>query len=273
MKISFLIVFLLLFCSNEAGAFTISGAIGDYPIEMEIETVDREAATLSGKYKYTSKSSYLDLEGEISHDILYIEESYKGEVTGSFYLQFVGDELKGKWISGKKWYPVNLNISNEIQGKFNTKSLSDYAKDVSTDISGGYANESYFLNDMWFREDDPQMEIGFNGGALILEKYGEDSLKFTVNTICGPTYHIAYASAIAYRSTEDTYDCLLEVYDGDTCFINIELSAKSAHISAKGNFVCGFGARAYLDHSFIKITDRYKFEEEEVSIGEMKRSQ
>ncbi len=59
---------------------------------------------------------------------------------------------------------------------------------MSKGVSGGYADETFFINDMWFRDDNPQLEFGFNGGALVLEQIHEDSLKFWVNTISGPTY-------------------------------------------------------------------------------------
>jgi hypothetical protein len=269
MKINAIILLSLLFCSYNAAAFQLTGKIGNYPIEMEIETVSWETGELDGKYRYTHKDSYLDIEGEILQDIVWIEESYKGEVTGTFYLELVENALEGKWVAGSTWFPVNLELSN--RDKFNTKTLDDYSKDVNADISGGYAIEDYFLNDMWFRDDNPQMEIGFNGGGLVVEEMGADSLKFTVNVICGPTYHIAYASGMAYQSSENVYDCLLEAYDGDTCYITLEKSLKSFHVKASYGFACGFGARAYLDHTFIKITDRYKFDgEEEVSLSEMK---
>lgn len=268
---SFLFLFVVLGFIGHSNGHIITGKIGEYPIEMEVEDVNWETGEINGKYRYASKTSYLQLKGGIMQNVIWLEESYKDKVTGTFYLALEGGKIAGKWISGVKWYEVVLDAPEATVAKMRTKNLSDYAQEVSKDVSGGYATETYFLNDMWFQEDNPQMEIGFNGGALVLEEMGNDSLRFSVNTVCGPTYHIAEATGIAHRIGHNAFGCLYSVYESDTCFVHIELLEKSAHVWAEGNFACGFGARAYLDHTFTKITNRFDFEWEDLSIGEMKK--
>ena len=253
-------------------AQTIQGKIGPYPIVMELDQLNWETGDLTGRYRYANKSTFLTLEGNVAQQVIWMEEIYDGEVTGVFYLSHEGDTTRGKWIADKKWYDVELYTSRKTIKNLATKTLDDYKKDVSSNLSGGYANEHYYINDMWFREDNPQMEIGFSGGTLVMEELHADSLRFIVNTVSGPTYHIAYASGIAIKNEEGLFECLVEAYEGDSCIVYIEPKQKEAHVWARGNFLCGFGARAYLDHTFIKITDRFEYDEEEVFIEEMKRS-
>ena len=269
MKIKILVLLAFVSLNLNAVAFTITGKVGAYPIEMEIENVNWETGELLGKYRYANKESYLKLEGEILHDIVWMEESYKGEVTGTFYLVITDSGFNGKWISGKKWHDVVLNTTPEIKSKLSTKQIADYTKETTNSVSGGYGVETYFINDMWFREDNPSLEVGFNGGVLLLEEISNDSLRFYAQVVCGPTYHLAYASATAKRISENTYSCILNISEKDTCFVDIEIGEKSAHVTARGNFVCGFGARAYLDHEFMKITDQFKFDKEEVTLGDL----
>jgi hypothetical protein len=266
------IPFLFIFIGFTVHAQTFHGKIGSYPIVMELDEMDWETGDLKGRYRYANKSSYLTLEGNVMQQVIWMEEKYDGEVTGMFYLSFEEDTIRGKWISDKKWYDVELYATTKDIKKMNTKTLQEFKKDVSSNLSGGYANENYYINDMWFREDNPQLEIGFSGGTLVMEELDADSLRFTVNTVSGPTYHIAYASGVAVKNEDGLFECLIEAYEGDSCIVYIEPKQKAAHVWARGNFLCGFGARAYLDHTFIKITDRFEYEAEEVFIEEMKRS-
>ncbi|MGB1103394.1 MAG: hypothetical protein ACPG21_07185 [Crocinitomicaceae bacterium] len=271
MRLTFLCV--LVFVSSLNGwSNEIEGKIGKYPILIEIQSVDWTSGDILGRYRYKNKESYLSLEGNLMHQIVWLEESYKNEVTGHFYMVIENATLKGKWIADKKWLNAEVYLSKKAIKQLKSKSLNDYQKEVSNHVSGGYANENYFINDMWFRDDNPQLEVGFNGGALVLEQVHEDSLAFWVNTVSGPTYHIAYASGVATKNDNGQYEYLVEAYEGDSCIVYIEMEPKEAHVWAKGNFLCGFGARAYLDHRFIKITDEFKFDEEEISIQMMKNT-
>ncbi len=131
---------------------------------------------------------------------------------------------------------------------------------VSPGINGTYETEYYFINDMWFEEGKPDLEVGFNGGRAVIEKIDEDSLRFLVEVVCGPTYHIAYANGIAIRNPDADQ---VYIYDNeDGCRIEILLDVKEVSMSANAGMECGFGARAYLDHTFIKTKDEASFEEE-----------
>lgn len=269
---SFLILALLFTIGSEAHAVTIQGKIGTYPIEMDIQTVNWETGDLTGRYRYSDKDAYLELSGTIMQSVVYLEESYNDEVTGTFYLSFEGEELVGKWIGNNKWYETRLELTDEVFAKLQTKTIEDFQKETNSAISGGYADEAYYINDMWFQEDHPQLEVGFSGGTLVLEELNKDSLQFQVSVVCGPTYHIAMTGGIAHRISKNTYLFVNsdEAYEGDTCKVKIELSPKAAYVSAVGGFVCGFGARAYLDHHFTKITNRYEYDAEEVFLDDLK---
>lgn len=262
------ITFLLVGLTSNAQ--TLKGKVGKYPVEMEIQSVDWVTGKIEGKYKYSRKDAYIELKGEVLQGIIYLEEFFKGKSTGNFYLEGIDDRLEGKWIGGTSWYDVVLYPDDKAWEMLNSKSLEDYSKEVSPRINGGYADENYFINDMWFQEDNPQLEIGLNGGALVLEEVHTDSLRFYVNAVCGPTYHIAYATGVAHKVSPAKYECLIEAYENDTCLIYLELKEKEVHVWAKGNFLCGFGARAYLDHTFTKITDRYVYPDDEIFIGDLK---
>jgi hypothetical protein len=272
MKNAFLLIVSLWF-GISAIANEVQGKIEKYPIVMDIQQVDWVTGDIQARYRYANKESYLLLEGNLMQDVIWMEESYKGKVTGHFYIELKNDTLKGKWISGEKWFDVELYPGKKAIKQLKKKQLIDYQKEVSKGVSGGYADETFFINDMWFRDDNPQLEVGFNGGALVLEQIHADSLKFWVNTISGPTYHIAYASGIAHINADGLYECLIDTYENDTCMVYIETRDRAAHVWAKGNFICGFGARAYLDHVFTKISDRYVYKEEEISIDMMKEQE
>ena len=263
MKTILALFFLMSVFSITSAAHTITGTIGKYPIEMLIETTNWETGDFTGKYRYEHKESYLELEGQVLGTVIYIEEFYKQEITGHFYLELKENQLTGKWLSGTKWYPVTLNVSREALPQLKRKTIADFSREASTFTTGTYRTENYYINDWWFSEEKPVLEIGFSGGDLILEEVHKDSLKFKVSVVCGPTYHIAYASGIAHRTKEQTYECLIEAYENDSCFVYIELSDKGAHAWAIGNYLCGFGARAYLDHEFVKISDIPMFEKDE----------
>ncbi len=78
------------------------------------------------------------------------------------------------------------------------------------------------------------------------------------------TYHLAYANGVARKVDANNYACIYNSYEGDTCFIEIALGEKSVNVKALGNYVCEFGARAYLDHTFAKVSDTISFKAEEV---------
>jgi hypothetical protein len=258
------ILFFLLLFSCFANASNISlklkGTIGNYPVEFIFNDFNNETGDLIGKYRYANKKSYLNLEGTLLGNVIYLEESYNGEATGSFFLDVENDTLSGTWISaeGDKDLAVQLNMEGESTFSIHRLELEEISAQnkVSADLTGSYGVEFFWINDMWFSEEARNMEIGFNGGFAVLEQLGTDSLHFRVEVICGPTYHFAMADGIAYLQ-----DTAYIYTNEDGCEISISGGGKKAQLVANMSFECGFGARAYLDHEFVKITDVPVFDE------------
>lgn len=249
-----LLLFLVISSSvfSQTKPLQLKGQIGTYKIELEISSRDYVTGELTGKYNYKGKTNHLNLKGQTYNGIFVLEESYKGEHTGTFYLETEADKVVGKWIQNETWYDVELKRTSGDWDMIHSKSLDEYQMEVNDDLSGVYATENYFINDMWFREDHPEIEIGYNGGALIIEPIHKDSLRFHIQLICGPTYHFATASGIAVRNDS----CFLYTNE-EGCEISIRtlLNNRTVHIKANGSMECGFGARAYMDHSLIKVTN------------------
>ncbi len=238
----------------------LTGKIDKYPIEVAFNSFNRTTGELEGVYRYAGKRSYIQLKGQMVDRVIYLEESYKNEITGVFYLEENEKELTGTWISGSgnKSFDVTLNTNDNTFFPLSTKSLEEISElnEVSADLTGSYGVEFYWINDMWFSEETKQLELGFNGGFAVLEQLGTDSLHFQVEVICGPTYHFAMSDGIAYlKDTAYIYT------NEDGCEISITGGGKRARLSANMSFECGFGARAFLDHEFIKITDEPLFGE------------
>lgn len=233
------------------------GKVGAYPIEMEIHSTDSERGLFEGVYNYKGKKNHLTIKGEMMAGVIYMEEFYDGNETGSFYLHHTSDTLTGKWINHPKWFDVELVVTSGNLYALYPKSLEEYAAEVSNDKTGGYATESAFINYMWFQEDLPNIELGFNGGYAIIRELSADSVEYELQVICGPTYHFAMADGIAIKNG-DVYEHKVN----DECNIFIKFSEKEVYIEADASYECGFGARAYLSHTFTKITERTDFEEE-----------
>ncbi len=256
--------------SQDQEPLILSGTVGDYKIEMEIQSVGWQDGVLVGRYKYAGKEKYLDLEGFVFGSCFDITEYYKGEATGEFYLT-TGEEntFFGKWVSGSKSHDVNLKYVSGDLKMLNTKVPADYASCVSDDITGIYITESFFLNDWFFREDSPELEIGYNGGHLMVEDTGDDSINFSFQVVCGPTYHFAIASGRC-KKTGNKAKFVIPYYGDDDsvedsdCIIEFQFSDKSISASANGSMSCGFGARAYLDHTFTKVGNKVNFDEDAV---------
>ncbi len=253
----FLAIFTLIFsCSFSYGQqkpLIIEGGIGKYPIDMKITASDPENGTFEGVYNYRGHKNKLNIQGEVFGDCILITESFKGKETGEFYLEAVGDELKGKWLDSSRWFSVDLKIISGDRSMISRPSLEERYKDLSNEITGTYKTEYYFINDMWFREDQPNIELGYNGGIFAVEEFAGDSLAFAFEVICGPTYHFAIGEGIAYKSG-DSYIC--QMYE--ECLLEISVEDKKIKAVAHGSSVdCGFGARAYLDDVFIKTSETY----------------
>lgn len=259
--------FILVICTvfnSSASELKLSGKIGDYPIEMVFSSTNWTTGKISGKYRYQSKTKYIELNGQIFGNCLQLTETVKGEVTGEFYLEREADTLYGKWLSTKRHYDVRLLIESGDRTILKSKSLSDYKSEVTDRINGTYHNAHYFLNDMFLTDQNIEMEIGFNGGLAVIEKISNDSIYFQVNVGCGPTYHIAFAEGIAVKNKgSEKYTFKIEnEYSEDLCTITIVFGKKEVSFEATEGFACGFGARAYLSHTFLKTSEAFEFDEE-----------
>lgn len=252
----------------------LTGAIGKYKIEMELSKSDSKEYNVRGKYNYKGKTAYLDLNGNIyDESILQIDESYKGETTGSFYIekQPNSDTLKGKWIAGKKYYDVYLVLKKGKLTELVDTKITDFNKKTNKSITGCYIEEYHFMNDMWFTEENPQIEIGYNGGYVMLEELDDKTIKFTLQKICGPTYHFASASGEAIKINDSTYSYISkDEYSDDTCSLTITIGDKEIAVRQQSqSFACGFGARAYADGNFLKIKNSIVKKEDEIFLEDI----
>lgn len=258
-------LFFLMVCGVTQSLFATdvitTGKIGNYPIEVTVENVDWVTGEVIGKYRYQNKTSYLTLAGQLYGSCVYLEESYHDKKSGTFYLDYNGEALSGKWIHELRAMDVSIDWTTELSNKLKYKQIGDYSAETNSTITGTYKTENYFLNDMWFTPENPQMEIGFNGGFAMIEEIHPDSIHFLVEVTCGPTYHIAYAQGKAAKIGSDNYYCLFNVYEGDSCEIYFNFSEKEAAIYTETTNVysCEFGARAYLEHDFLKVDDAVDF--------------
>jgi len=239
--------------------FQIGGLISKYSIEMELNSFDNTTGCFNGRYRYAGKKNYLNMKVWIMGQCLYIEEFYKDKTSGYFYLSLEEDSLTGWWTNGSKDpLPVCLKVNQGNTKQLSWPNIAEVSKKTNTKITGTYGVETYFVNELHY----PAVEITFNGGYVSIEELAKDSIKFSVNVVCGPTYHIAMAEGVAKRNGKE-YIYTADLTDGNSelCEITFNFSQKSVLIKSNTSFNCGFGARAYLDHAFIKINNLAFFED------------
>jgi hypothetical protein len=228
----------------------LKGNIGPDGIEMEIITWNSEESIFTGRYAYDNRKTYFDIQGKIYGHCLLIEEFFNGEHTGTFYLEINNDVVHGKLIHGSKFHDVHLTV---YQGDIHVLKPPDYqtlSEKVSNKRNGTYSVGDYFINDAFFSEENPYLEIGFNGGDLVIKEDGKNNFQFELTLIIGPSAHIAHAKGIAQKRGK------VYVYENDDgCRIEFRFSEKTVHAVAQNGMDCGFGARAYVDHHFIKISE------------------
>ena len=235
---------------NASDSLYLSGSIGKYKIHMIIDSNEASTGIFKGRYRYDGKVNHLELSGENYESCIHMTESFKGKTTGEFFLNFEEDKYTGYWVSGTKSFPVTLEIKTGNRALLDTETTEERSISTSDQLNGTYESNYYWVNDMWYEEGKPSLEIGYNGGKAIFELIDDGSLRFDVQVVCGPTYHFAMASGIAkWNGTE--YEGIIE----ESCVIKIQFNAKTVHVAASGGMECGFGARAYLDHDFIKTSD------------------
>ena len=119
---------------------------------------------------------------------------------------------------------------------------------------------------MWFTNDNPQLEVAFNGGCVNVERLSDDEIKVGFNLICGPTYHMAYFAGKAKKIGENKYESKGATEYGDPdnpCHLIFTFKDKVLTIDQESSsMACGFGARAYAGGEFIKVNDNWVGEEE-----------
>lgn len=243
-----------------AQQLALKGSIGKYPIEMELslEKTSPLEATLAGRYRYQGKTAYLDLSGALlGGGLIHLTESYEGEETGNFYLEVSENALQGTWLGGSKYHEVSLDI---VKGGIDPEdySLDRLTEQTSTDMEGSYATAVYFLNDMWFSEENPSLETGFNGGVVTARDLGSGKMEFAFQLVCGPTYHLAYFRGEAEQTgpLEYTFNAPTE-YGEEPCHLVFTFSEGKLSIEQKSpSWECGFGARAYADGEYQKVSDQ-----------------
>lgn len=232
------------------------GKIDSYPIELYIDSLDFIKGKVIAKYRYQNKKNYLKLTGEISNPVVYFEETFKGAVTGSWYLDIYKDSLLGRWIGNNKSLAMVL-FRTENGKLLQKKCPQDFSTEVSEKKTGKYFTEYHFINDLFVNEEQLIPEIGFNGGSVEVQELGADSIYFSAELICGPTYHFAIAEGVALKKEQD-YICKIE----DNCEITLHFESKKLYIKANKSAIdCGFGARAYLDHELYKVSEEILMKE------------
>jgi hypothetical protein len=257
----FLTIFTL---SGEAKTVDVDfqGKIGKYSIEMTISELNWEKGTFKGVYSYSGKTAHLDIEGEISGPCLYIEEYYKDEVTGYFYVGWEEETFSGKWVGvDRTSHDVSLDFVKGSWDDLKTKTLKDYSLKTNKTISGSYGVEHYWVNDWFYNDENPEVEIGFGGGYAIIEEIDNLTLRFQVEVVCGPTYHIAYAEGEAYKKDGNYVWNYRE--ENDDCVIWFKFNSDGMlTVESNNHNSCYFGARAYLGHDFTKVSDKVNFRED-----------
>ncbi len=255
-KIILIVIIALGICSMSlAENLNLSGNVGGYEIEMIIEISDYETGEFSGRYRYLSQEDFLEISGTNHTTLLHIEEFYNGTSSGYFYLEIDGDNLTGWWTNTNKAYPVELKVVDGNRDHLTTKSPKEFADECNSEITGTYEVNNYYIHDYWVDQGQPwAYQLGYSGGSIVFEDVGEGKLWFQLEFLCGPTFHIASAEGIAMKDG-DVYKYSEMLWGEDACEIIFEFSEKGVSAIANGNYTCGFGARAYVDHELIKISD------------------
>ncbi|MCB0477223.1 MAG: hypothetical protein KDC84_03615 [Crocinitomicaceae bacterium] len=266
MKKIVLILLLSLFANaGISAAVKLKGKIGGkYGIEMELEASKDAKNPIQGKYHYDGKTTDLTLKGVMYGDyVVYLEEyNSEGKNTGSFYLSYEEKKWSGKWTGTEKYFDVELTVQSGDMSQFKEFDMAELQKKCSSSLTGSYAYDYYFLNDMWLQETG-NMEVGFNGGVVSVKEVHKDTLEIRFELLCGPTYHIAYFDGDAVKTGKNQYEFNTALYEGEeACHLVFTFTEKKVTISQKSSSMdCEFGARAYADGDFTKISDKISTKE------------
>ncbi|MFN3341502.1 MAG: hypothetical protein ACK40M_02325 [Flavobacteriales bacterium] len=247
----------------------LNGSVDKYNIEMEISNFNPTTNEITGKYKYNSQKSWLELKGNAIGTTWMLEEFSKGKNTGTFYLNIDAGEASGWWTDEKIAYEVNLKSDDDVAG-INSFDAEYKSFNPGKGVSGSYSTEYYWVNDFHNDPAQPALEIGFNGGYAVFEEQKNGNLKFQLEVICGPTYHFAYAKGIAEKKGKKYIYTNSEYSDETPCEIVFTKDGNIIHAEANQSMGCGFGARAYLSHDFTKFSDKFQMGEG-VSLHNLKK--
>lgn len=271
-KILLTLTLSLLFQFVYASPVKLKGKIGGkYAIEMEIDQSKDKEHPIQGKYNYEGKTAFLTLKGEMySDNVVYLDEFNKDQKnTGTFYLEYADKQWKGFWVSKEKHFTVELQVVSGDMKEFKEFDFIELQKECNSKLTGSYANDFYFINDMWLHESG-NVEIGFNGGVVSVTEIHKDTLKIKFELLCGPTYHTAWFDGYAVKIGKNEYEYNQSLYgDGEACHLIFTFENKKLSITQKSSSMdCEFGARAYADGEFTKIKDKVS-SKESVGIGDV----
>ena len=231
---------------------TFTGTIGPYAIEVELQSVESDKENLIGRYRYEGRKSWLDLKGHFhSNQALSLIETWEGKASGRFFLEQNEGTLQGRWVAADDDLQVELKpITGPIWGLYEKPDEDE----ISSVLQGTYRSEFYWVND-WF---EPNYEIGFNGGDVIVRALGEDELHIWFSFVVGPTYHIAYFDGVAKRTGSNVYETSHASYDDDAaCHLTLTFRERAMSIEQHSRGIsCGFGARAHANFDLEKVNDQ-----------------
>jgi hypothetical protein len=227
-----------------------AGRIGNLPVELEISEYDLKNKSFSGRYRYIKHKKYIELKGTTHEPCLEMEEIYKGKTTGHIYLEMDGNRCQGYWSNGVRAMEMELSLIKGDLNEWRIPKFSDKIIQANSSLSGTYETSWSFVNPQFY----PVIEIGYNSAILTVETIDQDSIKFMVEAVCGPTYHFAYAEGYAvkredyyiYESTEEGFE---------TCQIQLKFDRNEVYVTANQSMACGFGMRAYLNHTLSKVSN------------------
>lgn len=234
-----------------ADPVTLTGAIGPYAIEMELE---REVDDISGRYRYTGRDAWLELSGEgFDNDAMRLSEQANGVETGTFFLEFTDDGLAGFWAGGDSDYPVELTVAGDAA----ELRYFPPERDLNSRLTGQYFVGGHWVND-WFA---PNYEIGFNGGTLNVVEVAQGQIYVAFDFVVGPTYHIASFRGLAKQTGEGVF-IHNAVLDGgsEPCRLVFTFDVTTLSVTDEDNgFACQFGMRAHANFTLDKVSDLAEF--------------
>jgi hypothetical protein len=261
MKKCFLFLSLSLVFLSIQASVKLTGTISKYKISMElVASTASKDYNVRGRYNYDGKTQSLDLKGNMfGGSAIYLTESFGGKETGEFYLEQMDGHWSGSWLGNGKRLACDLYIKEGSSSELEAYDLSELNANCSGSITGSYASENYYINDFHYSEDTPELEIGFGGGYVTVKEISRTKIEFSLQQTCGPNYHLAYASGEAALVSPGKYLYeTTEYQDDEPCKLTLIFKDKSLSVSQGGSdLACGFGASAYAEGGFDKVSDRY----------------